>query len=362
VSSFMNTRDIAKEFQKPFFSEWDRTFVSAFVAALIFEFIIVFFLAQRPVAKYSQKDITRIQERFAKFVLQAEPVKSEEVVGTGNGETGGKTGTANEKKSEEKEPAEKKGGKAKGEKTGSLAGPGSPGRASSASAVEARRKTREAVTRSVSNKGILALITASGNGSSNNSVESVFGKSGSGAGSGNLDDVLSSVSGLKTSGKPGGTTGSAGGGTGGSIRGGREGKSATIDDLVSDLGSAGSSVMKRKGGLVVEAPDQVKGRGRKSIYRSASAIQEAMIAHNSAIRYCYERELKRNPTLKGKIMVRITVSPAGRVVKAEIVSSTLNNRRVERCILSRIRLWKNFKPINEAEGDVTFRQAWSFGY
>jgi len=362
VSNFMNTRNIAKEFQRSFFSEWDRTFVSIFFVALIFEFTIVYFLAQQPISQYSQKDIKRIQERFAKFVLKAEPVKSEDVMGTSAGAEGEGAGSVKEKEKKDKEPGESKDRGTKGEEAGSLKGPGGPGRASSASAAEARRKAREAVSRSVSSKGILGLLTASEGGSGQDAVASLLDNSVEGEGNGNLDEVLSSVSGLKTSGQPGGGTRGSGSGTGESIRGGRVGKSATIDDLVSDLGSAGSSVMQRKGNLVVEAPDQVKGRGRKSIYRSPTAIQEVLLSHSSAIRYCYERELKRNPTLKGKIMVRITVSPAGSVVKAEIVSSTLNNRRVERCILSRIRLWKDFKPISEEEGDITFRQTWSFGY
>ena len=86
------------------------------------------------------------------------------------------------------------------------------------------------------------------------------------------------------------------------------------------------------------------------------------MGHVKAIKYCYERELKRFPTLKGKVAVRVTVNPEGAVKHVEIVSSTLNNDRVERCIVSRIRLWKDFKAIDPKEGDVTFRQVYAFGY
>ena len=112
----------------------------------------------------------------------------------------------------------------------------------------------------------------------------------------------------------------------------------------------------------IETPADVVGRGRRSIYRSPEAIQEVLLAHVPAIRYCYERELKRDPDLKGKVSVRITVGPDGTVKNATIVSSTLNNERVERCILARIRLWKDFKPIDPSEGDVMFRQVYAFGY
>jgi len=350
------------------FSTWDRRFTSIFMVTLLVEAVLVFFLAQQPIEQYTQKDIKRIQDRFARFVLQAEPVAGDNLLATETGLSGSEDAEAAEEVetgTAEEEPGESEGGTVEGESAGSISEPGGTGgRASSEAAYEARREVREAASRNVSSKGILGLITASDNGSGKDAVAGLVSQGAGGTGSDNLDDVLSSVSGLKTSAKPGssGEGGTGGNGTGSGIRGGRKGKSATIDDLVSDMGTAGSSVMERKGDLVVQAPEQVKGRGRKSIYRSPAAIQEVLLGHSAAIRYCYERELKRNPTLKGKISVRITVGTDGSVKKAEIVSSTLNNRRVERCILSRIRLWKDFQPIREEEGDVTFRQIWSFGY
>ena len=166
----------------------------------------------------------------------------------------------------------------------------------------------------------------------------------------------SSVLGLTASGGGGGGSGGRG------VRGSRSGSRAGIDDLVSDKSSVTSQSLSRKGELTIESVSEVEGLGRKSIYRSSDAIQEVLFSHNKAIQYCYERELKRNPTLKGKVVVRITVNPEGHVVNASIVSSTLNNERVERCILARIRLWKDFKPIDPSEGNVTFRQGYLFGY
>ena len=43
------------------------------------------------------------------------------------------------------------------------------------------------------------------------------------------------------------------------------------------------------------------------------------------------------------------------------MSSTLDNDRVERCILARVLLWKDFPAIDPSEGDVTFRQVYVFG-
>jgi len=227
--------------------------------------------------------------------------------------------------------------------------------------MEAQRRFREQISREVSDKGLLGLLTGTGSAVQGEAVSSLFSEEGYGEGAGeDLDRVLSSVGGLKTSGKPG--AGLEGEGGGGGVRGGRAGKRATIDDLVSDLGGVRSQSLSRKGELKVETPADVVGRGRRSIYRSPEAIQEVLLSHVPAIRYCYERELRRNPTLKGKVSVRITVTPDGSIKDATIVSSTLNNERVERCILARIRLWKDFRLIDPSEGDVTFRQVYAFGY
>jgi len=163
---------------------------------------------------------------------------------------------------------------------------------------------------------------------------------------------------LKTRGESGLAGGS---GTGTGPRGSRTGRAAGIDDLLSGPGDVESESLARGGDLRVESPSEFSGRGSKATNRSPEAIQEILLGHVPAIRYCYERELKRDPGLKGKVVVRITVSPEGAVVNAEILSSTLANERVERCMLSRIRLWKDFKPIGSAEGDVTFRQIYTFG-
>ena len=370
---------VTAQFRKSVFTDWDWNFMGILFICIFIEAVVVYILAGRPVPEYSEKEIARIQERFASFVLKTEvrggreamistavagggvasdeEIVDEEIGGGGTGEGGG-TGT----------------GEGSGSGTGEGGGGGEPGvarRISRVEAAEARRRTREEISRMVSNRGILGLLTGTGSAAEGKAVSSVFNESAGGTGAGeDLDEILSSVDGLRTQGVPGsggsggggGGEGGSGSGSGGGLRGERSGRKATIDDLVSDLGSVQSQTLTRQGELRVEAPTEVTGVGRKSIYRSPDAIQEVLVSHNAAIRYCYERELKRNPTLKGKIMVRITIGANGAVNDAMIVSSTLNSERVERCILARIRLWKDFKPIDEADGDVTFRQVYTFGY
>jgi TonB family protein len=82
-------------------------------------------------------------------------------------------------------------------------------------------------------------------------------------------------------------------------------------------------------------------------------------SHNDAVEYCFKRESKLNPNLKGDILVEFTISYNGRVVGAKILNSSLRNKSVESCITSRIRGWR-FKPIDKKEGDVRVRQKYIF--
>jgi hypothetical protein len=329
---------------------------------LIGEGTLISILASRPISETSPEEIARVKEQYVRFLGlndqesiqmlnnqefitstdRVTPVEESEssITGTeeGEGEGGGR------------------------EETSTDAGSGRPGPTSPETRVETRRMNaeirRERILEEVSSKGVLGQLTGVGSTTRGLPVINPFSSSEQDEGVGDdLDPILSSVNGLKTGGQ---SSISAVSGSG--VRGERSDRQITIDDMVTDLGTKESTSISRKGELVVESPADVRGRGRKSIYRSQAAIHEVIYSHLPAIRYCYERELKKFPNLKGKIDVRVTIGADGGVKEAVLVSSTMNNSRVERCILARIRLWKNFQPINPDDGDVTFRQSFAFGY
>lgn len=68
-----------------------------------------------------------------------------------------------------------------------------------------------------------------------------------------------------------------------------------------------------------------------------SVIQRVIQQNKARIRYAYERELTKNPNLAGKIVVKFTVGPEGKVTAAQIASSTVNDAVVEEQVLRVIR-------------------------
>ncbi|MCD4664219.1 MAG: AgmX/PglI C-terminal domain-containing protein [Bacteroidales bacterium] len=95
--------------------------------------------------------------------------------------------------------------------------------------------------------------------------------------------------------------------------------------------------------------------------RTSQDVVRVIRSHSIALQDCYKQELKRDRGIKGKIIVRFTINPEGAVIFASMVSSTLNSPRMENCIVTRIRRWRNFTQCDPSFGNKTYRQSFKFG-
>jgi TonB family protein len=73
-------------------------------------------------------------------------------------------------------------------------------------------------------------------------------------------------------------------------------------------------------------------------------IRRVVRANSNQVRFCYEKELKKNPKLAGTVKVKFAIASNGSVASAAVTSSTLNNSAVESCLTGRIRRWKFPEP------------------
>lgn len=64
----------------------------------------------------------------------------------------------------------------------------------------------------------------------------------------------------------------------------------------------------------------------------ASEIDKVVKRRLASIRYCYQRELQKNPSLGGKVSVKFTIAGDGSVSSASTASSTLGNSAAEACM------------------------------
>ncbi|NLP09355.1 energy transducer TonB [bacterium] len=231
----------------------------------------------------------------------------------------------------------------------------------------------------VSGQGLLAILTSGSRQAQDQTVSDVVASGGQASQAfdqvfDNIDRLAESGRSTRTSGVPAGTAGVAG------ARGGRTTTSGVKShDLIfgpgdgarggSGTGAGSGSVVARKSDIetVGLAPltaesDLQGGGGSVAGARNVNEVSAVVYSHSQAIQYCYERELKRNPELKGKVVVRFTILPNGTVTNATILSSTLDNENVERCILSRVSRWDDFGTIDERLGNAVFRQVYTFGF
>ena len=85
------------------------------------------------------------------------------------------------------------------------------------------------------------------------------------------------------------------------------------------------------------------GSGKPS--RPQEEIELVFQKNKGPIFALYNRALRKDPTLQGKVVVELTIAPSGQVTKARIVSSDLKNPELERKLIARIKLFR-FKPGN----------------
>lgn len=147
-----------------------------------------------------------------------------------------------------------------------------------------------------------------------------LGITGTGAGGGGTGQGTIGLGGIGTIGRGGGGGNGQGYGTGGGgLRGGSTASVKALDATVT-------------GGLAREIIVRVVKR------------------HMSALRFCYERGLMKNPKLQGKLVVKFTIDKTGRVAAASETSNTISDPEVGACVVKRFKQMKFPAPEG---GDVT---------
>jgi len=98
--------------------------------------------------------------------------------------------------------------------------------------------------------------------------------------------------------------------------------------------------------VVVNTPKGAKPTGRPEVPGGLNkeTIRETVHQHSGEIRACYEQELRTDPNLAGRVVVKITVARDGAVSEANVTENTLSSEAVGDCITKRILTWTFPKP------------------
>ncbi len=287
-----------------FLSQIDQFFFLVLAASVFVHFSGATFIACQPVPEEKELSLDELPDRFVKAMMPVEVKKPEPKPEVAKGED-----KKEEKKEDKVAEADKK------EKA--------------ATSNEKKAELQAKVAKS----GLLKIIGA--NGSGEGAFADVLGSSN---GVGDVASALSGAGGVNMA--------TADALAAGGPKGSGTGSAADIGSL----GTAGAG----KVDLAEKGPAAIRGK----VADAAPEVESADIDRNKlnaflrgrirAIQGCYEKELKRNPNLKGKVVVRFSITPGGRASEIEIEQDTLGNDAVGSCIKTVIRGWVfPFKPDSD---------------
>jgi len=119
------------------------------------------------------------------------------------------------------------------------------------------------------------------------------------------------------------------------------------------LGGVGGGRADRAGRMVMAG---LKGRTHRRASRMSLGsggvkgscnkqnVMRTVRRRAAAIRSCYEVALQLQPDLKGKLTVKWTINPAGKVQGVQIIGNTMKNKKVETCVKKVVGRMRFMKP------------------
>jgi protein TonB len=94
----------------------------------------------------------------------------------------------------------------------------------------------------------------------------------------------------------------------------------------------------------IDSSGNLSGRTGKQKSSTASRNQEEIERvfqkNKGAIFSIYNRELRKDPSLQGKVVIELTIAPNGTVTRCTIISSELGHKKLEKRLLSKIKKFK----------------------
>ncbi|HOX45846.1 MAG TPA: AgmX/PglI C-terminal domain-containing protein [Myxococcota bacterium] len=263
-----------------------------------------------------------IPDRFAKMVMPDKEMDLPADDGAGD--------------KEEPEPTEDKAEKDEPDKT--------PAEGDEAARAAAAARKRADMEKKVSGRGLLKILGAKGPSGfgAGSAVADVFGEGSGDSGDGAFDGI-GGIDVATTAGEKG-------------IRGGGDGgEAATIADMGTRgvVDGAGTGTKAKAEARVVAKVSSAALEDFDSDSRSREDIKKVVQRRVGGIKSCYEARLKRNPELKGKVVVKFVIHPGGKVLEADVIENTTGDSDLAACIAAKVKSIR-FPAAEGGETVVTY--------
>lgn len=288
-----------------------KTLYPLFISFLLFWFIVIYISSKVEVIPDDETiEIEKLPERFAQIIV---PEMVEER----------KQEAQKEEKKEEKKESEL----AKEEKKES---------SEEQQPMTAQQK-KEIIREKVRTTGVLALLTAKGEGGS--PIAEILG----GGVSQSLDEILGGISGVKVAGSGEELKPLELGGGGIKRRETDIGELAAKGGKQVELGEKKVAAVQSK--IAAESPE-IEGQ------MDEETVRKIALKNQASLKYCFQKAQLRNPELSGKIIVRLTIDGDGNVTDVSVEQSTIDDQEMVSCVLRMVKRWKF--PATGGEVNITF--------
>ena len=309
-----------RDLRRSVLSRLDPRFTIIFSSLLLVAFVTVLILSTFKVSEtVSDKEIVKIQERYAQLVLnQPKPkipvAKAEEKAKTSDK---GKTAAKEAQKEEVKVDREKETFVQRKERQEATR--------------EQRQAVREKVKAAIQTAGIFAAITSSSGGkgghSSGGSVTDLLGATGEGVG--DLGNIKVSKGTFATRNVDVAE-----------LKARRGTVTSGVDIARESVGKAQAQRLSSAGSVnITSTPPEVTGNTTGAEARSQASIQRIITLEQQRIKRVYENWLKRDPALAGQLKIKFTIMPDGTVSNVTIVTSSTKNSEFDDTILRYVKRW-----------------------
>ena len=303
--------------------QMDWAFAGIMVASFILHGALTLYAVNAP--QPEPVSLMETESRFAELIVpdkpkdkpKKKPKKKDDKKGPKDAKNKQKTAKAEEEKPKERKerepPATKQEAKAQAQR---------------------KAKAREALA----GKGILAVLgSTTGSGSA---VANVLADGGVG---GDLDAAFEGVAGVGVA-TAGGERTKRGGGTG---------EAASIGGLATKGGGKVGAGTKKKRRVASAKFSGVEADGSLD----PSKITKVVKRGQKAIQACYEKQLKRDDSLAGKVEIEVVISEKGKVSEVIVTDDSVGSRELKSCIKSRVKRWRFPAPD---DGEVSFVTSFIF--
>ena len=105
-------------------------------------------------------------------------------------------------------------------------------------------------------------------------------------------------------------------------------------------GLAGRSTTQVTGNLGGGDGKAVRSGSGQKASRSREEIELVFDRNKGAIYALYNRALRENPALQGKVVLELTIAPWGEVTSCRVLSSDLSDPELERKLIARVKLFR----------------------